>query len=470
MISSKVLGNTEAGKAWTLKALHPSEDVPGHFGIPDRCAAHTVSLNYVQRFVVPAQDTTAWSAGLTLFAHPLAPLAVNGYTTAGVGVYATLYNTQIPGYDSAVSDMLNNWIAMAQQWRVTYGSMTAELDASSLYNSGSIVAAIKPVEHRTLNQSLTRWYTVYVAPTSGASPATAGLNPTYNSQHSASFPVFGFQTSDMPSATTLSAIPGGYQGLAKDGIYMPLPIDKTDQQWMGEKDLMYFGSTGMPGFTQTWPAMDTSANDTTAATPVALPPLNSSLSVSADYATHGGCGWPYGENIQATFSGFDAVKPVHLITGSTTYTRAGNVWFPPSQASTCQAFFSNISPNAQIIVTVRMGFEIVVRPSTILSTQAVPSPLYDPLALDAYFAIRRAMAMAYPAAYNDLNKLLKTVLNGARAALPALAATFPALMPFVAPGEAILSGANALRSAIRRRQANNQSEDSMRNASNLIKK
>jgi len=55
-----------------------------------------------------------------------------------------------------------------------------------------------------------------------------------------------------------------------------------------------------------------------------------------------------------------------------------------------------------------------------MTTFAKLSPVYDPLALQGYFAISREMRDAYPEEYNTFGALLGTIANAAATALPTI--------------------------------------------------
>lgn len=454
MITSKVLGNTEEGRAWVLKALHPSEDVSGVRGIPDRCSGGSVHLEYTQRVAIPSPGV-AWDCDLSLSAHPLCPLSIiRREVVSGTTDYFSHYNTQITGATVSPQNMLASWLAIAQEWRVTNASMTIELDASALYNNGSVVGANAPTKERHMTTGLGSRFSAYVAATSGGVVTTNVPLSANNSDDSINYPLFSYAESDKPAYSTLINIPGAYQGMAKDGIYMPLPIDEVEQVWMSEKDLCYFAGTGAPTIGDNWPVRDTFALGTPGSQRgilVESTVMNAGTNwVSSSGAIYIGSPWPYAQNAGVLFSGtgtYPAVKPAYNIVGVNGGNRAGDLWFPPCNTTFSHASFKNMSLQAGLVVTMRMGYEIRVQPGTLLSTQVMPSPSYDPLAIDAYYQVRRQMAHGYPASYNSLNKLLKVIIMGAQAALPALGAVFPALSPFVGPGGALLSGLNGLREA-----------------------
>lgn len=57
-----------------------------------------------------------------------------------------------------------------------------------------------------------------------------------------------------------------------------------------------------------------------------------------------------------------------------------------------------------------------------MSSFAQTSPEHDPVALGAYYAISRQLKDAYPADYNDLGKIVRTIADVAG---PALSTIFP---------------------------------------------
>lgn len=434
MLTKKELGLTEEGRAWCLKALHPSESAPEVMGIPDRSGQDTVMIHFTSRYVLGrpiGYATTTWDADLSLLPNPVAFLGITfhdgNHANSATG---TCYNTQLGTAGATAGSKVESWLALAQRWRIAYESMTVELDASALYNSGNVVAANAPVKARKVGftpMSIERRYKDHEAAPFVTNAAAInfdhdrldiGIDGVANYAPLA-FNALAFQSGDEPDYDTLINMPRAYQGLAKDGVYMPLCLSHPENKWFGEQNVCYFAGTNAFTF-------PTSGTKEVHAMPVG--------SATANAVT----AWPFAAALDSHTSTGTFINPISGAVIGAPGGAVGGMTSGMKIVSFCNqtwshACFRNLSENATLVVTVRCGFEIEAQPGTTLSTQLAPSPLYDPLALDAYYAIRREMADAYPASYNDLNKLLKVVVGGGRIMLPYLSHMFPQLAPLAAP-------------------------------------
>jgi hypothetical protein len=92
--------------------------------------------------------------------------------------------------------------------------------------------------------------------------------------------------------------------------------------------------------------------------------------------------------------------------------------FRNSQRTSAHVAFRNLNAGATIRFTYRMGFEFLVSPGTTYSPDLHVPPPYDPTALEAYKAVATQLKLAYPASYNDWQKIVRTISDIASTVLP----------------------------------------------------
>jgi len=96
----------------------------------------------------------------------------------------------------------------------------------------------------------------------------------------------------------------------------------------------------------------------------------------------------------------------------------GEIAFPNNNRWVSHAVFEGMSGQARLVLDLVQGWEVVVRPGSSYAQFANTSPPHDPRALEAYCAIRRHLKDAYPAAYNDWDKLWAVIKTIGRVVLP----------------------------------------------------
>lgn len=102
LILSKNLpfGDTQAGRDWCIKALHPADPMTTLDGIPDEDSYPVVVQNYAQTFNVPnplPSNEGNWSADVYFFPHPYILGAVHTVDGANGEAWYSLLNSQIAG-------------------------------------------------------------------------------------------------------------------------------------------------------------------------------------------------------------------------------------------------------------------------------------------------------------------------------------------------------------------------------------
>lgn len=177
----------------------------------------------------------------------------------------------------------------------------------------------------------------------------------------------------------LQNMPNAYFGAARDGVYCPFKLSEVCQDWQSAKDEIL--TLDQP----------TSATLTGASSAVEL----------REAAPADG---PYG------IAGSNLTTPYPLHKRSDD----GIIHISGKQFASAASF----------TVYYRSGWEIQVAPGSVLSSFAKSSPPHDPTALSAYYAISRELKDAYPADYNDLGKIVRTIADVAGTALSTLFPSF----------------------------------------------
>lgn len=380
------LGSTPEGSAWCLKALHPSDPTVEVRGIPDRSSCPTTLLNYqTMHRVGPTQGSTGtWNLLMQCIPHPLnfAWYARCDAEEVGLSDFAPVLNSQLSGTN--INDKALAWAAKAERWRLAYAGITFHFDGPALANQGTLACAQVPYAPRTRHAS------VLIADGELALPPICAPDGRSSSEG-------WVRGSDFPSFDTIQSMPNCYVGEAKQGMYVPLKLTKTCQQWHSASDTRFWTKEA-----SLWGSTTTGA---------VLPQSPTTI----DYPFPGLPGAYY--NVTTKAFGGVAIPPM------------GNDYVASIAAR-------NLSVDSSLIVEFRYGFEVQCEPGTELTPFLHLSPPHDSVALHAYSSVSRELKDAYPAEYNDLGKLWSVIKDVARVVAPALMA-----VPKIGP---VLSGAATL--------------------------
>lgn len=390
-VQSSLLSETEEGKAWCIKALHPADPVVQVQGIPDKNATPSVMMNYQTRVDLgtPDEESDTWNLDFALLPHPThfgyVRKYISDYVAATIEL-SNIANSQIPGGGGAT--MWDNFIATYERWRLCYMSASVYLNASATTDSGMVVAASVP--------SVPKYY--YCSPTIIGVDQPSTMMP----------PIMSFQTTDVPSYEYIQAMPNMYSGNLRDGVYLPLKLSHDFDRWYGQDDVVYTAQSN-----------DAPTIKWRSSAPVVSPPC-----------------YPLPDVVPFTaISGSDAVA----ITGHPTVKMCNN-----NIGHICMR---GINKNATITIVIRCGFQFQVNPRSLIAPQMKVSPAYDALALAEYYRVARRLKDAYPVSYNDLGKLWKVIKAAIDASHPAL----NMLMPGLGTGTVMATkGIDATVSAIKR--------------------
>jgi len=368
-------------------------------GIPDPSAVPSTHLSFMTTaaFGAPAglQQPT-WAFDLDVLPHPVQFGAL--YSHGGEGQtpeYVDILNSQLSGATHTYK--YTALLGLAQRWRMTYCGVTLYQDGAALTNQGTMVAGQRPV-HETELFTTTGLFVPNTAPDTGRSCLD-------NTKAVANRLAIGYQAADRLNFDNLTNMPNAYIGRSVDGCYMPLIMTETAQRWHGEHDSVNFaggvleGTEGDEGYT------------------LAV----SEIGVMSK--------WP--------FYGLPALH--NDGTGTVVCGRARTSRF-------CSDIWGgicgrNLDPSTSFSVVFRYGFELQCQPGSIMTTQLRISPEYDPLAIQAYFSIRRQLKDAYPADFNDWAKIWKVIKQIGSAVLPAIGLLGPV-------GHGVATGLNGLGQVI----------------------
>lgn len=222
--------------------------------------------------------------------------------------------------------------------------------------------------------------------------------------------------SDFPSFDNIQSMPNCYVGEAKHGMYIPLKLTKTCQQWHSNAD------------TEFWTKEDSIWG--TAGTAMQIPKIPTTI----DYPFPGLSGlW---------------IDPANKSWGGVAVPPMGN-------DVVASVAGRNLSVDSSLIVEFRYGFEVQAEPGTELTPFLHLSPPHDSVALSAYSAVSRELKDAYPAEFNDLGKLWDVIRSVARVVAPALMAV-PKVGPILSGVVGMIGGSPTAANKEREKQVVNE--------------
>lgn len=420
------------GAAWLAKALHPSDIVADAAGIPTQEGAPCCPLNYTATYIVeaPADVDTIVETWNYTGVHAMHPCCFGKCVKWGYNGVTFVSDTQAflnqqlgaasGTEDAMMVDMLFAWSQLASQYRPTHMGVTYTLTAPAVTNQGTCAAAQMTLPHATL----TNMYYPAVAEervgprcTSVTScPSKASVVPKSTPSdcrplaitrsraqetldrskrldaspaiYAVAVPVevcpdLGFDISNNPRSSiyklsSIQGMPGAYVGHAKDGCYLPIKLDQEAMRFKSVMERITPASLDDGNFTSVEPYKD--------------------LSLFVDGQTH-----PY--------------LPDGLCYDTDSW---GTPVMPASSYNMGVVHFEGISGSATLTVTIRVGFEAIVPPNSLLVPNITKPVVYDPIALQAYWRISRELLAAYPASYNFLGTLWDVIRQIGAAILPDL--------------------------------------------------
>jgi len=98
-----------------------------------------------------------------------------------------------------------------------------------------------------------------------------------------------------------------------------------------------------------------------------------------------------------------------------------------SPFSQCGSYFTGLSPDTTLTITLRLMFELAPGPADPLMAMATMSPEYDPVAINALTAAQSHLAAGYPVSHNASGDFRRTMYRLLHKALPVMKTVFGAL-------------------------------------------
>lgn len=347
-----LLAQTEAGREWLLKALHPTEPSIAAVGLPDGTASDTVCIELTMTTTLNESTlggafASPWGGKILLTPH-MYPGAFIG-TEGAIAVAPRPFKYPLFTGSTAAGDY-SKLLTIAEAWRLCGQSVTIHLDANSTKDSGTIVAA----------QMVTKPLVLF-----------PGSSSTGHMQRPlVAFAEGALYHQDNPSYDELMALPRAYQSNVRTGLYMPLKLSNTSQHWCSMRESII--STALDSLTSASEGWQLSA-----AMPGAFPfPF---------YADNG----PY------------RVAANNDIHGYPTAPYMGDNWG--------HIAVSGLDPGSGLVVKFRSLLELKVQASSSYAPHMRPAPFPDVRAIENYFTIVRELPDAYPADHNDAGRILGVI-------------------------------------------------------------
>lgn len=356
---------------WLIKALHPAAAEVTSGGLPDtsfRCCVRQ-ELRARHAIIAPGDttydacvwtvpgdcETVAWAVGPvgTDFGSPAVTWnwrSIQPGTEVTQGEVFPV-GTTIPG--TPAKTVIPSTAALA--WRTSYSSVTIESSAPTTADQGTVVATqfATPIE-----SFCARWTPSW----------------TYLQNMSITEPMF-------KEEEMVACDPRVYQGLAKDGVYLPLRLTGPSQPYLKPR----------PCNPTIYRADNAALFNSYKATQV------------ADVLCH---------KRQVNGGGVYPGSWSTMTNGNSAYDRL-------NQSVT---IFRGLSTSNQLTIKLYMGIEYLPDPDSPVRTFAVNPTVYSPLAIDLYHRMAQELPSAYPSRYNSLGLLAGL-----------LGSVLPKVLPIVAP-------------------------------------
>lgn len=403
---NRSLGESLTGADWCLKALHPSDPITEVRGIPDHSAAPSICMNYQTTFTLkpPTAGTSTWGFDMALLPHPVNFAWIKSVDSVETDspLYTTVLNSQLDGATHA--GCYESFSNMCERWRLAYASVTVYQDGADLANQGTMVVAQVPSAPRYRNAA-------------GPWEFTTPKVYTYPRLEVWDTDVFSGSL-DLPQFEASQGMPNAYFGRSREGAYIPLKLTDTSQDWTSASDEVYW--TYALERTRQAIRLPNGVGDPDDVQDLTFP-----------HCAHSSDALPNAY--------------VSINQASTGYSIVGNPTSPMLNGNIAHCCARNLARTTSYSFFFRFGIEMQVKPQSFLAPQMKLSPPYDPVALNAYFAIARELKDAYPADYNDLGKLWDVIKRAATYALPVLARAGPYGKLASSVGTVVLAGGDAIQ-------------------------
>jgi len=413
-------GISESAKDWVVKTLDPAATMSTK-GVPDSSACSVMRPEYTLQFTIntPSIPTSTWdcyiifipgNVNAALYAYGPGGTDFSASTTpanCGFGWMPLENFVDLPGAtkwtlansDGAAPYTTNMYglfgirapASNPLTFRHVYKSATIDLIAPAVANQGDVFVGQYPPDFRRTGRAI----------------AVEKVNATGDNL------VYLVDECALPmneeDLSLSSRSP--YVGLAKDGVYIPL---KHPGPTMSFADVAYSGGAG------TCHAVNGNTGSMAIGTMVLANGFGvqfprSFVVVNNDTGGSTGSETPWINNVWANESmGYD--------TGYDN-TNVGVAIFRGLSAGGGGGGFG-----ASLLLKLKVGLEVCPRPTTAARVYALPPHVYEPRAIEAYYALAAEMAAAYPSSYNALGMLMPLLSGVAARIVPALTAGASAFM------------------------------------------
>lgn len=373
---------------YAAKALHPADTTVSGVKIPDGGSSPTATLQYALTTTVecpPGVSTDTWDLAVQFFAHPLCfgwYQVCESSISAPYGNPEPLLNPAVPGVN--INEKAASWRALTTTCRSVYSSLTAELNAPTTASQGVLLACQKVVQPSVAGFSY---------------PCSASGNVMVVAPNVAWYPQ-EIASRAYVNPDFIMANYKAYKGTALDGAYVVLQTDDETRKWTSTQDW------------QTWLSVGVPANP-------AYPDL---VKVPISQVVN--------------FWQFPGLKQLQCSPSSASTFAAEGVAIPPIlNRSRGDLYFSGLSKQASVTLKCLIGIEVTVPVGSTFSPMCTAPFDEDLVALDAVQYVGSRMSHAYPAKYNDWNKLFSVVKSLLAASRSVLGTLHPALAVAADVGE-----------------------------------
>lgn len=362
------LGETEVGKAWCLKALHPADTTVISSPMPTYETRSLASVGFQQLDLLtlpggPMWDPTkTWNCTIHLHRDPVLLLSYRieqGLTDKR----GFLYSKQI-GVSTTYADAYQAMRTNCEKFRMTSQSVTVYFDGASESDQGHIIAA----------------QTELPRVTASAWRDTHPVNDTAVTMDTA------FYQDPVPTYEQMLQTSRAYQGAASEGVYCP-------------SKMLNIGSWIYTN--QAYKMIGTAP------------------------ATAPGVGViPFNTYAQTQYEGDEpAANFVNTFPYTGTIMTYGQV-----DSSLTTIYITGIAPTSSLRLTTRWTLDITVRPATVYAPFTRTPPTADFGALRMYSEVSRRMPDGHPSRFNNLGAILGVIGKIAMQLAPAI---LPKLSGFI---------------------------------------
>jgi len=406
-------GLTPAGGSWVMKALHPSDVVEGTATIPDETAVPSAPISFVQTAIIapPTEvGTGVWDCRIAFMHHPVvlahvictcvttpspnAPLASGSLsTTTHVREFLLLNRQLLPGvtgdYYEMERDAIDVVAASSDWYRGSFCGATATLTAPTMADQGTVTAVQMPISLVPTN---------IINSVGDVSMAHAIITPDMSRDSRFDF-------------SALQGVQGAYTAAARDGVYMPLKLTPDSYIWRSSDEVFttisYNEAAPSPACSFQHSPVDFHQGSYT--------PIQAYENTLSYTITDG--------KKEARKEGAYTVATKSREGADTIYAwkaSDAHATMLPCSYNMGYMYFTGLSYQATVTLTVRSGFELQVPTDSPFLTMTRAPAVFDPVAIKLYHAIAQNMLNAYPAEYNQAGLLWEVISSIASSVLPAL--------------------------------------------------